>query len=147
MGIISRNISESSLSEKERASLVEAFLVDDLQRMTSDQLAEFCAPGGQGEALVEAKKLGKKTFVRLSKQDDLARRTTMVAMKMAKEHKDPLFDKLALNRVKEKDLLEKINTKYGSKAEKEARGAQKDYIKTMKKVPGFFMKAGGAERV
>lgn len=144
MGIFSQE--SSNMSQEELNTLVEMFLVDDLNRLSSEQLAEFCAPGGQGEALCEAKVLGKKTMVRLSKTDDLGRRTTMVAMQMAKENSDPLFDKLALNRVKEKELLQKIITKYGTKAEKKAMLAQKEYIATMKKLPSSFMKFGGAVR-
>lgn len=146
MGIFNES-SSYGMSEEKLQNYVEMFLADDLSRLNSVQLAEFCAPGGTGEALCEAKILGKKTFVRLSKSDDLDRRITMVAMNMAKDNNDPLFDKLALNRVKEKELLGKIKGKYGMKAEREAKVAQKEYIKTMRKVPGSFMKAGGADRV
>lgn len=127
--------------------LIESFLVDDLSRLNEAQIAEFCAPGGAGEALVEAGKMSKKTVVRLSKADDLKRRSMMAAMQRAKEKGDPLFDKLALNRVKEKDLLDAIYNKYKMIAEKDAKAAQKEYITTMKKVPGSFMKAGGSDRV
>lgn len=148
MGMFSEAASEYGLlNEAKLQSYVEMFLQDDISRMNSVQIAEFCAPGGAGEALVEAKVLGKKTLVRLSKTDDLDRRSMMIAMRMAKDAGDPTFDKLALNRVKERELLDKIRTKYGIKAEKEAKLAQKEYIKTMRKVPSSFMKFGGADRV
>lgn len=145
MGIFSNDPS-LGMSPERLNTLVEMFLVDDLSRLNENQLAEFCAPGGAGEALCEAKVLGKRTMVRLSKTDDLERRITMVSMQLAKDAGDSLFDKLALNRVKEKELLQKIRTKYGMKAEKEARVAQKEYITTMRKVPSSFMKFGGNER-
>lgn len=137
----------TGLDDAKLQSYVEMFLEDDISRLSSSQLQEFCAPGGVGEALVEAKVLGKKTFVRLSRTDDLDRRATMIAMQMAKDANDPIFDKLALNRVKEKEYLGLIRKKYGMKAEKQAKTAQKEYIKTMRKVPASFMKFGGAERV
>lgn len=146
MGIFSNNY-ENIASVSNMDALVEMFLVDDISRLNQAQLEEFCAPGGAGEALVEAKVLGKRTLVRLSKTDDLERRRTMTAMHMAKENKDPLFDQLAKNRVKEKELLSKILAKYGNRAERDAKVAQKEYIKTMKKVPASFMKFGGADRV
>lgn len=145
MGIFSE--SAGIMSDERIQELVEMFLVDDLSRLNDTQLAEFCAPNGVGEALCEAKILGKKTLVRLSRQDDLDRRITMIAMNMAKENNDGNFDKLAANRVKEKELLAKIVGRWGMKAEKEAKIAQKEYIKTMRKVPGSFMKAGGSDRV
>lgn len=147
MGIIASFNESSQMSETSMKALIESFLLDDLSRLNEVQIAEFCAPGGAGEALVEAKVLGKNTMVRLSKTDDLERRITMTAMQMARDNNDPLFEKLALNRVKEKELLQKIRGKYGMKAEKEAKIAQKEYIKTMKKVPSSFMKFGGADRV
>lgn len=131
---------------KDINTLVEAFLVDDMSRLNEQQLAEFCAPGGVGDALVEAGKLGKKTMVRLSKTDDLKRRSMMSALQHAKEKGDPLFNQLALNRVKEKDLLDAIYNKYRVIAEKDAKMAQKEYIKTIRTVPGSFVKAGGADR-
>lgn len=147
MGIFTNFSEGSELSDRQLSNLVESFLIDDLSRLNEAQIAEFCAPGGVGEALVEAKVLGKRTMVRLSRTDDLERRITMTSMQLARDMKDPLFDKLALNRVKEKQLLAAIRKKYGMKAEKEAKVAQKEYIKTMKKVPASFMKFGGADRV
>ena len=146
MGIFSESSNNGRVAVNMNA-LVELFLADDLRKLSGAQLAEFCAPGGTGEALTEAKVLGKKTLVRLSKSDDLERRSTMAAMQLAKENKDPLFDKLVANRVKEKELLGKIRAKYGAKATKAAIVAQKEYIKTMKKVPGSFMKSGGKDRL
>lgn len=129
-------------------ALTESYLISDLSRMNEAHLAEFTAPGGVGESLVEAGKMAKKTLVRLSKIDDLERRTTMAAMRIAMEKKDPLFDKLAKNRVKEKELLSAIKAKYGHLASKNAKIAQAKYIKTTKKlVNKSFMTAGGEARV
>lgn len=128
--------------------LAEAFLVDEVNHKWSDaQVAEFCAPGGAGEALVEAKVLNKKTLVRLSKKDDLDRRTTMAAMELAKQKNDPLFQKLVVIYAKKDELKSKIIAKYGSRAQKVALAGQKAYIKKMKSVPQSFMNAGGKDRV
>lgn len=128
--------------------LVEAFLIDDLtHNYGAETIKEFCAPGGVGEALVEAKVLGKRTIVRLSKTDDLDRRSSIAALQMAREKNDPLWTQLVKVQAKRKELLSKIKTKYSGKAQKAAIAGQKEYIKTMRKVPKSFMTAGGADRV
>ena len=62
----------------------------------------------------------------------------MAAFEMAKQKGDVLWDKLALNRVKERDLISKIMKKYGSKAQRIARVGQREHLK--KKMPTTFMR-------
>lgn len=76
--------------------------------------------------------IGKRTIVKLKKEDDLERRETMAAFELARDMADPLWDKLAANRVKERDLINKIKTKYKGKASRIAKNSQKDYIKKIK---------------
>ena len=127
--------------------LQEAFLIDDLSRLPSDQLREFCE-SDEAKALVEANVLRKPTLVRLSKKDDETRRIKIAAYEICKEENPNLWKKLADNRVKEKKLINQIMTLYRSRAIKKARAEQKEYIKTAKKVkfPISFKKAGGDDR-
>lgn len=82
---------------------------------------------------LEAKGLiGRRTIVKLKIDDDLSRRETMAAFQLAKEAGDPLWNKLALNRVKERDLIGKITTKYRSKAARVSKKGQRAYIKRIK---------------
>lgn len=118
----------------------------EVSQLPQEKIEEFCAPGGVGETLVAEGKLYKKTIVRLSKKDDLSKRKKMIALNLAKENNDPLWDKLALNRVKERELISKIMAKYGNKSQKLAVQAQKDFLKGAH-LPKSFMKAGGEERV
>ena len=128
-------------------NIQEAFLVDDLSRLPSEQLKEFCE-SEEAQALVEANVLRKPTLVRLSKKDDLSRRIKIAAIEICKEENPSLWKKLADNRVKEKKLINQIMTLYRSRAIKKARAEQKEYIKTAKKVkfPISFKKAGGDDR-
>ena len=128
-------------------NLQEAFLVDDLSRLPSDVLKEFCE-SEEAQALVEANVLRKPTLVRLSKKDDETRRIKIAAYEICKEENPNLWKKLADNRVKEKKLINQIMTLYRSRAIKKARAEQKEYIKTAKKVkfPISFKKAGGDDR-
>lgn len=89
---------------------------------------------------LEAKGLiGKRTIVKLKKEDDLERRETMAAFELARDMADPLWDKLAANRVKERELISRIKAKYKNKATIIAMNTQKDYIKKIKS-GGFVSK-------
>ena len=127
--------------------LQEMFLVDDLMRMPSDVLKEFCQ-SDEAKALVEANVLRKPTLVRLSKKDDMTRRVKIAAFEICKEEKPDLWKKLADNRVKEKKLINQIMALFKSRAIKRANAEQKEYIKTAKKIkfPASFKKAGGNDR-
>ena len=127
--------------------LEECFIADEISRLPEDKIKEFCEAGGVGEQLVQEGKLRKKTLVRLSKQDDLTRRTKMGALLLAKEKKDPLYAKLVKNRQQKRELVSKIMAKYGSKGQKVARQAQAEYLHGNKSaVPKNFMRFGGADR-
>ena len=78
--------------------------------------------------------MSKRTFVRLGKNDDLTRRKNMACLIIAREKKDPLFNKLALNRVKERQLRQQIFKKYGHMADRIAKKSQVKHIKDMKKM-------------
>ena len=127
--------------------LQEAFLTDDLSRLPSEQLKEFCE-SEEAKALVEANVLRKPTLVRLSKKDDFTRRVKIAAFEICKEENPNLWKKLAENRVKEKKLINQIMTLYKSRAIKRAKAEQKEYIKSAKKIkfPVSFKKAGGEDR-
>lgn len=127
-------------------SIIGQMIEMEVSQLPQEKIEEFCAPGGVGETLVSEGKLSKKTIVRLSKKDDLTKRQKMIALNLAKEAGDPLWDKLALNRVKERELIGKIMAKYGNKSKKLAVQAQKDFLKGAH-LPQSFMKAGGEERV
>lgn len=117
-------IEAMDLSAEDRAELVES--------------PEFLA--------LEAKGLiGRKTIVKLKLSDDLERRVTMAAFQLAKEDNYHGWNKLAANRVKERDLIEDILTKYRTKAIRVARAGQKDYVKTIRS-GGTVKKAEIAQR-
>lgn len=89
------------------------------------------------QALVEARKMSKKTFVRLNKNDDFTRRAHLASLILARNAGDPLFKKLALNRVNERKLRSMIFKKYEAKARSVAKKSQAQHIKNMKKMPSL----------
>lgn len=89
------------------------------------------------KVLVESRRLPKKTFVRLNRDDDLQRRNHLACLVLAKNKKDPLWNKLALNRVKEKQLRNAIYKKYGTKAAVVARKSQQVHVRQAKSLPSL----------
>lgn len=79
------------------------------------------------EALITEGKLNRKTIMKLNKNDDLSRRRKIAAFQLAREKNDPLWTKLVANRVKERELINKIMDKYGSRAEVVAKKSQRDF--------------------
>ena len=135
MGIYSMyddHIIDESL--KNPNELTEAFILDELSHLSDEKKEEFIN-SEEAKAMIEAGLISKKTLVRLSKTDDLNRRSTMAAFQMAKENDDPLWNMLVKNRIKERELKQKIVQKYSSKAARIAKTGQKEFLKN--KMPAF----------
>ncbi len=121
--------------------------VENLMMQSALESVSFFEGGEEGvkhfvesaevQELLEARKMSKKTFVRLGKNDDLTRRKHLASIIIAKEKNDPLFHQLALNRVKERKLRNAIFKKYENKADLVAKQSQKAHIKSMKKMPAL----------
>ena len=148
MGMFSTGVITESFENvfSDPNAIISQMIEMEVSQLPQEKIEEFCAPGGVGETLVADGKLSKKTIVRLSKKDDLSKRKKMIALNLARENNDPLWDKLALNRVKERELIAKIMAKYGNKSQKLAVKSQKDFLKGAH-LPQSFMKAGGDDRV
>ena len=113
--------------------LLEAYFVDDILRQTSDDIKTFCE-SEEARILQEKAVLKKPTMMRLSKADDEKRRIKLAAYQLAKEANDPEYAKLKKYTALRKQSINKIMNKYGSKATKVAKVAQKNYVKTASKV-------------
>ena len=137
MGIFSPNqvVMENELSNPNE--LLESFIYDELSRNSDEKRQEF-VNSEHAQAMVEAGLISRKTLVRLSKNDDLERRIGMAAIQLSKEANDSLYDQLIKVRIKERELLEKINNKYANKATRDAKIGQKDYLKN--KMPVAFIR-------
>lgn len=125
--------------------LLECYIFDEVSKLSQEKIQEFCAPGGVGESLINEGKFSRKSLVRLSKVDDIERRTTMAAFDMAKQKNDPLWAALAKNRIKERKLINDIMRKYGMQAKNVAKIGQREYLKHS--MPQSFMRAGGETRL
>lgn len=150
MGIYSNinNIIDEDLNSTEEElveSTIGAYLYDDLTKMTHEQRQMFLN-SEEFKALDEASggsltgSIGRETIVKLNKSDDMERRIGQAALNIARDKNDSLWIRLQKNRQQEKKLLNQINKKYGQKAERVAKQAQKQYIKTHKIAVGFMRK-------
>lgn len=80
--------------------------------------------------ILEAKGLiGRKTLIRLNKNDDVNRRTSAAAYQMAKDNNDPLWKKLMFHMNKKNEYKEKILKKYNAKAQRVAKKSQREFMK------------------
>lgn len=155
MGIFfNESVEDSYMTEelKNPDALMEMFIVDEISHLPDELIQEFCEEGGLGERLLQEGKLrSKNTLVRMSKNDDLSRRTIMACLQLAKDNNDPLWKKLVVNRQRKNDLKNKIVKKYKSKAEKVAKKSQLEFLHggPNKKgiLPAKFRKFGGDDRI
>ncbi len=125
---------ENDLNQSE---LLESYIYDEISKLSPETIQEF-VQSEQAQAMLEKGMIGKKTLVKLSKIDDLERRTGMAALQIAKDKGDYLFDQLAKIRMKEKEILDKIYAKYEMQAAKAAKIGQKNYLQG--KIPVGFMR-------
>jgi hypothetical protein len=124
----------TSIEEMADSNVVmELFTIDDVLRGTTEDIQKFCE-SEEAQILVEKQVLSKPTLHRLSKQDDLKRRIKLIAYQMAKAANDPAWTKLVKSQKLKKEFAQKILNKYGKKAERVAKIAQKKYIKNAKSV-------------
>ena len=128
MSIFAQN--ESMLDDDITMSdrFVEAVICSEFVTLSDDDRAAFLE-SAECEALIQEGLVSRKTLVRLSKNDDYSRRVKMAAYELARENKDPLWDKLKKNRIMERKLINAIVKKYGAKSSKTAKMSQKAYIK------------------
>ena len=134
MNLYGANDDNKSIEEIAKSNeIMEMFLVDDMLHGTSEQISNFCE-SEEAKILVEKAVLSKPTLMRLDKKSDELRRTKLIAYQLAKNANDPNWTKLVKYQKLRKECIQKIMDKYGTKAAKIAKVAQKNYIKTASKV-------------
>lgn len=137
MGIFGTStiVMENELKQPEE--LLESYIYDEISRLSDEKRQEF-VNSQEAQGMLEAGLISRKTLVRLSKNDDLERRIGMAAIQLSKESDDALYDQLVKVRIKERELLDKINAKYANRATRVAKIGQKDYLKN--KMPVAFIR-------
>lgn len=109
--------------------IMEMFLVEDLLHGDQEDIKNFLE-SEEAKILIEKQVLTKPTVTRLSKQDDLRKRTVLCAYMLAKEANSPSWKKLVKYQALKKEAKSDILKKFGAKARLLAVKSQKGYIKT-----------------
>ena len=127
MNLYGANDSKSIEDIANSDSLMELFFLDDMLHSSSEEISEFCE-STEAQVLVEKSVLNKPTLIRLSKVDDQKRRVKIIAYQLAKEANDPEWNKMKKYTALRKQSIRKIMRKYGKKAQRISKVAQKNYI-------------------
>lgn len=115
--------------------LEEMFLVEELENtLTQDEIKEFIE-SAECKAMLESGDISTGSVMYLSKIDDLTRRTNVAALQMSRSAGDSLYAEFEKIMKKKDDILAKIYRKYAVQAKKDAKTAQREFIK---KVPNRF---------
>ena len=123
------SIEEMANSEE----LQRLFLLDDILSESAESIQEF-VNSEEGAVLMEKAALDKKIVDRATvRKMDLHKRIVLTAFLMAKQAKSPDWAKLVKFTKLKKQYKNKILTKFGKKAERVAKIAQKNYIKNSRK--------------
>ena len=118
------SIEEMANSEE----LQRLFLLDDILSESSEKIQEF-VNSEEGAVLMEKAALDKKIVDRATvRKMDLHKRIVLTSFLMAKQAKSPDWAKLVKFTKLKKQYKNKILTKFGKKAERVAKIAQKNYI-------------------
>lgn len=145
---MNHSFEEEEMVDVNMDELLEAFFYDDHYSDSDYEKQQLLENMSYLEESVAKKhKISRKTVVKLNKNDDLARRTTMANMQVAKDKGDPLWKQLVAVRVKERKLLGLINKKYTSVGQKIAKIAQRDYMKGDQNVKSMTPKELASTRV
>lgn len=114
---------------RDKRAVMESFLLDDISRLNDEERAAVIE-SSEMELLINEGMIARRSLVRLSKQDDLFRRKKIIALNMAKEKNDRLYNEVIKYRMKERTAMGLIVKKYGHQAERAAKIDQKEYLKT-----------------
>lgn len=112
-----------------KAEFERRMIAVEAGELRGEALATFCEAGGLGMQLVAEGKMSRNTLVRLSKRDDLARRTKSICYQLAREAHDPNMAKFDKYRALALQAERKVEAKYGIKAAMLARKQQAEYLK------------------
>ena len=109
-------------------AMLEAAIVQEVEMMHDDERKAYLE-SDEFQNLVEAGVVGRKTVVRLNRNDDMNRRIHLLCLQMGKENGDADWEALRKNRIRERQLQQKLYTKYSNRVRRNAITSQKRLIK------------------
>ena len=130
------------LTESENEVLGNLIIAELAENLSEDDFNAFLE-SAECQALLEAGKFSKKTIVRMSKADDLERRTSMAALNLAKQADNAAWKEYVKAMKKAHAAKAKMLQQFGSKGARIAKKAQKEFqkIPNMKVTTAQFQNA------
>lgn len=119
---------DESSGVQDEAALMESIFESAVASMPEEDRNAYLQTD-EVKAALEAGVIGKRTIVRLSKMDDLSRRIKLAALQKAKEENAAEWKQLRLNRIKERQLLNKIMARFGTRVRTSAQKSQRALLK------------------
>lgn len=113
---------------KDQQFLQECMLIDQMERMSDEEYKAY-TESDEFKNLLEAGITGRRSIVKMNRQDDLSRRINLAAIQMAREKGDADWEALRRNRVQERRLLDRIYKKYSMRVRRDAIQSQKRLVK------------------
>ena len=114
---------------QDAAALFESVFVDYVNHMDDEERKQYLE-SDEVKALEEANVIGRRTIVRLSKQDDYNRRITLAAMQKAKEQNSADWKRLKKAHMLKNLAIANIVKRYGNNVKRDVVKAQKAILKT-----------------
>ena len=118
---------------RDQDSMLENMIMLEASRMDDDQRKAYME-SDEFQNLVEAGVVGKRSVVRLNRNDDMNRRIHLLCLQKGKEEGDADWEALRKNRIRERQLLDKLYRKYGNRVRRDAVISQKRIMKLSPKV-------------
>ena len=112
----------------DESAMMEAIIVQEAEKMSDEQRKDYLN-SQEFNSLVEAGVVGKKAVMRLSREADMDRRIHLLCLQMGKEAGDADWEALRKNRIKERQLLNKLYNKYSNRVKRQAQMSQKRLVK------------------
>jgi hypothetical protein len=133
---IARQISDENMINEDNAeggiidieALMETFVVDYVSQLNDAERKAFME-SKDFQLMCEAGVVGRHSITRLNRFDDLTRRINLASLQMAREKGDADWEALRKNRIRERQLRERIFNKYATRVRNDAKQAQKRLVK------------------
>ena len=125
---LDENVETNGEGISDMGELLEAAIVEQVSMMNDEERHAYLN-SEEFQRLEEAGVVGRRSIVRMNKYDDLNRRVHLAALQKAKEQGDSDWEMLRKNRIKERQLLQRIYKKYANQVRRDAIKSQKRLIK------------------
>ena len=113
----------------ENEAELRGYIFESAVAAMPDEARKAYLESDEVKAAIEEGVVGRRSIMRLNKNDDLTRRTKLACLQKAKEDNTQEWKQLRKVQAKRKALLSKITMKYQSRVQRDAQKAQRAMLK------------------